>query len=330
VFKLNRYALILFLSACQPFSYHVTAVDQYGNTQKAEGTPTEMPIPTDTATPSPLGQHSYTDRIDDHPLEYQFHVLYVINADTQNAVRDIDGSIDENVKLMNEWFSSQSTGTTFRFDTYQQELDITLVTLPITEAGMFDYVKKQYSQHDERYDGMVFLHDGLEDWLERLNQIRPFMQTGKIYVAYYEISKSFTCGDSAGAGKRVIGMYPSAFSMRDDSECAAAADQSLDNERGLWEHILAHEIIHSLGFANSCATHAIQKDIHIDDPATPTDIMGVRQGLYATNPVLDPNHDDYYMTNLDCPDLADSPFLEPLPEKQVLPEGVLTESWRLP
>ncbi len=323
--------MILFLSGCQPFSFNTSAVDLFdGITQKTNSTPTVVPAPTVTATPSPLGQHSYTDRIDDHPLEYQFHVLYVINADTQNAVRDIDGSIDENVRLMNEWFASQSNGATFRFDTYKQELDITLITLPITEAGMFDYVERQYSQHDLRFDGMVFLHDGLEDWLERLNQIRPFMQTGKIYVAYYEISKSFTCGDSAGAGKRVIGMYPSAFSLRDNGACAAAADQSLDNERGLWEHILGHEIIHSLGFANSCATHAIQKDIHIDDPATPTDIMGIRQGLYAADPVLDPNHDDYYMTDFDCPDLANSPFLEPLPEKPVLPEGVLTESWRLP
>ncbi len=151
-----------------------------------------------------------------------------------------------------------------------------------------------------------------------------------MYVAYYEVSQAYICGDSAGAGKRIIGMYPSAYSLRDLSSCAAISDRSLDNERGVWEHLLVHEIIHSLGFANRCSSHVVEGDIHIDDPETPNDIMGTKLGLYAANPELDPNHDDYYLTDLTCPDLADSPFLEPLPIHPVLPEGVLPGTWRLP
>jgi hypothetical protein len=69
---------------------------------------------------------------------------------------------------------------------------------------------------------------------------------------------------------------------------------------------------------------------HINDPLYPNDIMSSNFGLYDQNPVLDPNHDDYYLLNSNCPDLAESPFLDPLPRNVRLPENVLSNTlWRL-
>ncbi len=279
-----------------------------------------------------LGDHSYRDRPDDMPGQYQIHVLYVVTKDFDYTVRDLDGSINRQIELVNDWFSDQTNGSTLRFDTYEGSLDITLVILPVKESELFSYVLKNYEQYDANYHGFIFLHNALEDWLNITNQTTPFFSPGKLYLTYFESSMSYVCGDGPTAKSRIIGVYPGAHNLRDKNECAAFLGKDHHDLPGVWEHILAHEIIHALGFPSACAKNLDVDHVHIFDPFAQNDIMGTNPGIYDPHPVLDPNHDDYYMTNNPaCPDLADSPFLNPMPANSNLPANVLSEpGWRLP
>jgi len=291
------------------------------------------PTPTTPARPpaignAPLGAASYADRPDDVPGEYQFHVLYVMHKAYERGNRDLDGSIVETVRLMNDWFTAQSGGRRLRFDTYQGELDITRLILPGSDQGLRNYMGTKYGAQDAEFGGMIFLRNGLEDWINDVDRTQHLLQPGKLYVAFYETSHAYVCADGPPPGSRVVGLYPGAVSLRDDSQCAAWLGRTLDGERGVWEQILAHELIHALGFPGACSSHPTDGGTHVDDPATPSDIMGVRQGPYSDEPVLDPNHDDYFATSFACPDLSESPFLDPLPDRPRLPRDVLA-GWRL-
>lgn len=288
--------------------------------------------PTTTAQiPAPLGAHSYSDRPDDEPNLYQLHVLYIVTKDFKNTTRDLDNSIEMQTEQVNKWFSEQTGGRTLRFDTYNGKLDITFIILPLTESELLNQLFNKYGKFDPAYRGLVYLHYMLDELLEQADALTPIFSPGKLYVAYFDISLAYVCGDGPAAGSRIIGLYPNAFNLRDQNNCKAFLGTKDDNTQGVWEHILAHEIIHGLGFPNTCAKNITKDKSHIDDPNEANDIMGLSLGIYDKNPILDQNHDDYYLTNYaNCPDLSNSPFLDPLPENPSLPEDVLpNKEWRL-
>lgn len=293
-------------------------------TPTAEATPKINPI-------AQLGEHSYNDRPDDFPKLYQFHVLYVVTEDFKYTTRDLDGSVDEQVRLVNEWFSNQTDGKIMRLDTYQGQLDITFVILPITEAELFLYTAQNYEKFDPAYHGLIYLHYALEEWLEKANATSPFLSPGKLYITYFESSLAYVCGDGPANGSRILGLYPSAYNLRDQNSCKAFLGAKQENQRGIWENILAHEMIHALGLPSACAKNLDDDGVHINDPLAQNDIMGSTLGIYDQNPLIDPNHDDYYLTNSSgCTDLSNSPFLSPLPSQPYLPPNVLSkEEWRL-
>ena len=281
---------------------------------------------------SPIGQHSYSDRPDDDPGLYQIHILYVIPNGFNYSNRDIDGSINRHIDLLNEWFASQTDGLKIRFDTYQGELDITFVQLALYEEEMISYLEEQYSQYDKSHQGLIFLRNGLEDWLNKYNEKNQILYPGKLYLTYFEISESYVCGDGPTQSSRVIGLYPRAFNVRDQNDCKAFLGYDQEHKRGIWEQLIVHEIIHALGFPNKCSPNIDEDGVHISDPTTPNDIMGAQLGIYDPTPVLDPNHNDYYhLIDKNCPNLSESPFLDPLPENPKLPKNVLSNfEWRLP
>jgi hypothetical protein len=278
---------------------------------------TAMPshTPATESTPNgqvdPLRDLSYADRPDDFPDQYQIHVFYVVPKNFTDTTRYFDGSIDENMRLMNTWFADQTGGRSFTLDTYQGSLDITYIPLPATEEELFDHAKSEYGKYDVEFDGKQYLSTALEDYLYQMKP-RPF-QPRKIYVAYVEISQAYRCGTSqSGYGFLVAKVFPGAYSLQDAIDCEDSSSQWRDGETGYWEHLLAHEVIHLLGFPNgsqsACSSHRTEDLLHIFDPQTPNDIM---EQYIGENPVLDPNHDDYYLLDKPCLDLADSPYLSP-------------------
>jgi len=246
-------------------------------------TPTVTPAFTPTPVPAPLGELSYSDRPDDYPGFYQIHVLYVVPKDFTDTTRYFDGSIDESVRLMNEWFASQKDGQFFILDTYQGKLDITYVRLPVSEGKIFEYTKEKYGDYGEDPDDLSGLGKAMVDFISSLDVIPPY-QIQKIYIAYFEVSESFVCGETVSF---ITVVYPDATNLRDQVDCKIFSGQLLDGQRGVWENILAHEVIHVLGFpVKACTPRNVDNDMHIYDPDTPDDIMG--SGMWNDNPVLDP------------------------------------------
>jgi hypothetical protein len=309
IHKLFYLVFMIIVSACQTIMPVPTA------TPLVEPAQTNTPIPITTPTPilpptevpAPLGELSFSDRPDDHPDKYQIHVLYVVPMDFYDTKRYFDGSIDENMKLMNEWFADQTDGRSFILDTYQGSLDITYIQLPATEDEIAEYAKNEHRKYDLEFDGIQYLHYAIEDYIYQMEDL-PF-EPRKLYVAYVEFSLAYTCSDAqSGKGYLVAKVFPSAYSLYHKVNCSYFSSQSLDDKYGVWESITAHETIHLLAIpAASCPSNGIDANYHIEDPETPDDIMGA--GMYSENPVLDPNHDDYYLTDKPCLDLADTPYL---------------------
>jgi hypothetical protein len=78
---------------------------------------------------------------------------------------------------------------------------------------------------------------------------------------------------------------------------------------------MAHEIIHLLGLPAPCG-------VNVDEGGRVTDFPSdLMYGIGHTSAVqVDGGHDDYYLHGIaDCPDLADSAFLDPLPANAQLP-----------
>jgi hypothetical protein len=67
--------------------------------------PSSTPVPpTITPIPAQIGERSFTDRPDDHPDRYQFHVIYALFKDQDDRERDLDRSIARAIDRANVWF----------------------------------------------------------------------------------------------------------------------------------------------------------------------------------------------------------------------------------
>jgi hypothetical protein len=270
------------------------------------------------------------DRPDDFPGMYQVHLLYVLPAGAKDRKRDLDGKINKSIRAGNDWFYKQSGGSKIRFDTYQGQLDITFVQMDMTSAEI-------YQASVAKYGGAYWIRDILEQQLSEEN----IFQAGKIYLALFEIDKHpSTCDDSAHPPDlmgRLAGFYPSAV-VEAGWKCA---DQNAGGHFGAGETGvdlgLIHETVHLLGFASACGKN----------PASPHNTSHTGDFNYdlmwASGPnspsseywdsdhmQLDPGHDDYFKHNTpNCPDLANSAFLDPLPANPETPPG-WPEDWKLP
>jgi len=282
-----------------------------------------LPPPT-SAPVAPLGERSYTDRPDDTPGMYQVHFLYVLPADGTDYQRDQDGKINITVDTVNEWFAGQTGGSTIRFDTYQGELDITFVQLDMKGQQVIDASVAQYG-------GEYWIRDVLEVELLKMGLFQP----GKIYVSMFEISNHpSTCADAAHPPDlmgRMAGLYPSAV-LDDGYNCASEA---LGSGASYADMGVIHEIVHLLGFASSCGSHPTSAENLSHTGDDNADLMWAPDatstlGWDTDRMVLDPGNDDYYNHSIpNCPDLADSAFLDPLPADPQAPPGWPAE-WRLP
>lgn len=289
----------------------------------ADKTLASLPPPT-PAPVAPLGERSYADRPDDAPGMYQVHFLYVLPADGTDYQRDLDGKIDVTVDTVNEWFAGQSGGSKFRFDTYQGELDITFVQIGMTSRQVIDASVSQYG-------GKYWIRDILEAELVKTRLFQP----GKIYVSMFEItSHPGTCADAAHPDDlmgRMAGLYTSAI-LDDGYDCAS---ESFGAGNSYTDMGVIHEIVHTLGFAASCGANPTSAENFSHTGDDNADLMWAPDAgstLYwdSDNMTLDPGNDDYYDHDIpNCPDLADSAFLEPLPADPQTPPGWPSE-WKLP
>src|SRR5690349_16011767 len=116
-------------------------------------TPTSTLTPTPAFTPTPvvasLDELSYSDRPDDDPDKWMIHVLYVVPEDFTDTTHYFDGSIDESIRLVNEWFFEQTDGKSLAFDMYEGQLDITYVPIPLLDDEIVWGAREDYISGDE-------------------------------------------------------------------------------------------------------------------------------------------------------------------------------------
>ncbi len=269
---------------------------------------TPTPVPTSTPTPAPVGQRSIYDRTDDYAGKYQVHVVYALFDGDKDLSRDTDGSIARSVQLANDWFTQQTGGSSLRFDTYQGELDITFVQFDVTAREALEKYGADYDLNHVEYN--LVIEDYYMDYLiEQLTE-QDFYQKGKYYIFYLEENHPNYCGYSLHSN------FPGVFFLgtRDCGYGRLGVDAYAWNT----EFVMLHEALHGIGFAADCAPHN-KKDnpSHVYDSSIDLMFAYANAGQQV---FLDVGHDDYFKHSIDgCPDLANSVFLEPLPDNPEVP-----------
>lgn len=324
--------LIFFITACQSAAPAATAIPSTPPTKTNTPSPTENPTlkltptlePTPTDIPAALGERSYKDRPDDFPGLYQVHLFYVLPADATDQNRDLDGKINKTIEAVNKWFFEQSGGSKIRFDTYQGQLDITFVQMDMTNAQFHEASLAAYG-------GPYWVRDILEENLTKKN----LFQAGKINVAMFEIDKQpIACADAAHPPDlmgRMAGLYPSAI-VEAGWNCA---DYKFGTGTSSADMDVIHEILHLLGFASSCGKNPTSNDNMSHTGDFNNDLMWAAEAnstqYWNTDHMqLDPGNDDYFKHGIsNCPDLANSAFLDPLPVTPETPPDWPVE-WKLP
>jgi hypothetical protein len=271
--------------------------------------PSATPLPTATPTPAPIGERAYFDRTDDYEGEYQLHVVYALFQDDDDLHRDTDGSIARSVNLANEWFKEQTDGSTLRFDTYEGELDITFVQFESTAKDALENYREVYDTYHVEYN--LVIEDFYIDYIVDELASQAFYQKGKYYIFYLEEKHPNNCGFSFHSN------FPGVFFLG-TTDCGYGR---LGVDAYAWgtEFVMLHEVLHGIGFTPECAPHNVTDNPHhVNDSSI--DLMYPYAGA-GQQMVLDLGHDDYFKHGIEgCADLANSAFLEPLPENPEVPK----------
>jgi hypothetical protein len=281
--------------------------------------PTRTPTPTlsESQTPSPTPMrdtdldYSTLDRPDDSDL-FQIHFIYAIPNDGTDRFRDVSGEIELSANAANYWLSEQTGGSTLRYDTYNGELDITFMKFPYSSADFDALGSRIISGFDQ-----IIRDSG-------------FDTSHKIYIVYYDGLIELPRGQLA-CGVAIRGpddwgvtgtLYLRGYS-EDLGELTCPNPTRTENLADWLELVMLHEVFHVLGASPGCGPNTV--GAHVEDSSY--DIMSstFNPRTSAQLSVLDWNNDDYYNHDIPgCPDLADSVFLDPLPENAQEPPA-----WRL-
>lgn len=222
----------------------------------------------------------------DDTSDYQVHIIYAMSSEETDRHLDTNGKIATSVSAWQNWLCQQTNGKYLRLDTNKGELDLTFVkvgkNLPSSElvaelkSSGFDNPQKVYAVY---YEGLNNRGCGLG---------------GNKYAARY----------LQGEGADVVGLHCDLIPLAIDSSKPDAGDI-----------LMLHEILHALGFMQTCAPHSTNQH-HVSN--NPYDILyqsgeipdAPRPESIGEKTVLDPNHTDYYEANIpNCPDLSRSAFL---------------------
>jgi len=281
-------ALALLAAACSP--------------PEPSTSPSPSPSP---SSPPPAAERATANRPDD-VSGYQIHAMYVLPIDGDDSELDVGGSIETSVMAFNNWLAQQSGGARLRLDTYNGRLDVTFLRLEASD------------------DALAAAGAYLLNVLQHELKAHGFDDPHKLYAVYYGGRSEWACGygswpPSMPGTLAVRAIGPGSY-HRDPGTPCWTGDQltpSVDDPRYL-EFGMLHETLHSMGFVADCApSHALAG--HTADG--PQDLM--YSGPETWQPAaLDLGRDDYFQHgNPDCPDLARSAFLEPLPQGAQPPAG---------
>jgi hypothetical protein len=222
------------------------------------------------------------DRPDDVPGR-QIHFVYAVPA----GFRELDRGWDENgalvysVDTMLAWFLRQEGHPSLRVDTYRGDPDVTYVRLPRS-----DFVYKRRGPQLVMSD---LRRSGLRSRLKR-------------YGVYYQGTLPRRQEDTCGLGSSGVHAFAIVFLSQ---TCPYDFEAARSGDYNPLAYIMAHEVLHELGFVPPCAPHATP-DGHVLDSKDDLMYPVVEPG----EETLDAGHDDYYRAfRPGCPDLSRSPYI---------------------
>ena len=244
----------------------------------------------------------------------QVHFLYIVPSDGTDRQLDTDGAFEQSIARIERWLVGQTGNQDLRIDTYHGVPDITFVRMPQSDAQ---------ATSANPWPLWVIGEDLVT---------AGFNNPLKVYAAFYDGHSTWACGGEYSPALQKLGaMYLQGWPTGGPAPCSDAPGFGTGTDHpGYFEIGLLHEIMHAIGFTPTCAPHASNDGYgnHVDDSRN--DLM---YGPDAKSPfgwnwfqaVLDFNHDDYYRAHIPgCPDLSDSPYLEPVHSVSVTVTGLGT------
>lgn len=249
--------------------------------------PTTAPAPTVAPSAAPPLRRRYTeDQPDDH-AGYQIHMVYALPKGAPDEELDRKGTIARAVAGMNAWLSRKGDGRALRFDTYQNEPDVTFVRLRATD--------------DELKAGPGGGFAGILAELQETALFKP----GKVIAVFY--GADGVRDDEKHMGKAHQGFGVAFLKCLDDFSLKGAVTGAA------WENVMLHEIVHAIGMNEST------EKAHVFD--APNDLMATA-ATHDTNVLLDLNNDDYFEHGArEHFDLSKSLFLTRPPADARPPKG---------
>ena len=222
--------------------------------------------------------------------ENLIHLVYVLPADGIDEKWDINGTIESIAASMQLWLQKRSPVQGLRFDSKDGVLDITFVRLALTSSQ----IAQARTTSIPLMDGLV--DAGLDD-------------PAKIYAVWFHFS------GSAGDLSSICGSQTAKDGVRFSFTYFERQDDPIPNRCVNQHTIMLHEVFHALDAVSPCAPNYLKQSLDlrkghvIDDP---NDLMygGDELGVMIE---LDKDRDDYFGHGVaGCPDVADSPFLQPV------------------
>jgi hypothetical protein len=286
-----------------------------GSTGDPDASTSTFTCPTTRAT---------TDAADD-VAGYKVHVMYVVPSDGADDALDTNGKICNSVINFTSWMKKETAGRSLRLDTKQGALDIQFVRLTKTDAQM-----KGTANVSDVDTGFAFLRDRIERELKDAGLVAA----QKLYAVYYGGSTTWSCGGAAYPPSLVgqVGALYLNGAPAGAPACNTNVLGKVGGPPGYLDYAILHELVHTLGFVASGATHHHSAGHVADGVATQA-----RDLMYAPRPstsdpgwgtndpgglVLDIGKDDYFEHGqAGLLDLAKSAFIEPLPAGALPPPG---------
>lgn len=232
----------------------------------------------------PYARH--TTGLPDDITGKQIRFIYVIPKDGIDHFHDTSGALRTSIAAIQSYMAGQTGGRTFRVDTYQGVPDVTFFQLSRTNAEM-----TYYGAYAVDFIAMELAKAGL-------------FKPNSIHAVYYDGDNDEACGSAPLPGN-IAATYLQGITI-DPAYCEYPGFAPDPNTSRPIEWTMIHEILHATGVVPECAPN---DDFgHIDDF---NDMMYGGAG-WPPFPVLDVNHDDYFMhNNPNCFDLDESGWLTP-------------------
>lgn len=227
--------------------------------------------------------------IEDRPDETskpRIHFSYVIPADVRDDQLDVNGTIRDMIRDTQSLIRVATEGRVFRVDKRGGAPDVTFVRLRATSEQLQQAADASAAHAPDEASRKQWAFGGIfsavRDELQQRRIIELRGNRANVVLFGSNLTAKFdNCGAGDGATRFAL-IWASGLCLS--------------------PRVIAHEVMHALGFVSDCAPHA--SGGHVTD--SEFDLMG------GEGTVLDVGNDDYYKTGrADCPDLDRSPYLIP-------------------